>query len=90
MGNPACTHRYTILEAPSTFGLRSTGVERLPEVLLQHGLAERLRARHAGRVQPRTPRSPERDPEANTLNAQAIVQYTLELADALGPLLDGG
>jgi arginase len=82
--------RYAIVEAPSVFGLRSTGVDRLPDVLLEQGLAERLRARRAGRVEPQTPRSPDRDPEANTLNAQSIVRYTVELADALGPLLDGG
>lgn len=90
MTDEARTRHYAVLEAPSIFGLRSLGVDRLPEVLLKHGLVERLRGRHAGVVAPRTPRSPDRDPEANTLNARAIAQYSYQLADAVGPLLEGG
>jgi arginase len=90
MQNPAGERRYAILEAPAIYGLRSTGVDRLPEVLLKHGLAERLGARRAGPVTPDMPRSPDRDPEANTLNARAIAKYTPELANAVGRLLDGG
>ena len=86
--NPA--RRYALLEAPSTLGLRSTGVEQLPSALLRHGLAERLHARRAGRVAPRVPRSAERDPQTKTLNAAAIASYTRDLANAVGPLLDGG
>jgi arginase len=58
--------------------------------LLKHRLAERLRAHHAGRVEPRISRSAEPDPETKTLNAPAIASYTHELADAVGPLLDAG
>jgi arginase len=90
MQNPARERHYAILEAPAIYGLRSTGVERLPEVLLKCGLAERLRARRVGRVAPTIPRSPDRDPEANVLNARAIAKYTAELANAVAPLLDGG
>jgi arginase len=90
MENQAHERRYAILEAPAIYGLRSTGVDRLPEVLLNHGLAERLRARRVGPVAPDTPRSPVRDPEANILNARAIAKYTAKLANAVGPLLDGG
>jgi arginase len=86
----ARTRHYAILEAPSILGLRSTGVDRLPEILLKHGLAERLHGRHAGRVVPDTPRSPDRDPGANTLNARGIVKYSYQLADAVGSLLEGG
>ena len=82
--------RYALLEAASTLGLRSTGVEQLPSVLLQHGLAERLPGRRAGRIEPGVPRSSERDRQTNTLNADAIASYTFELADALRPLLEGG
>lgn len=82
------TRRYAFLEAPSTLGLRSSGVERLPKVLLQHGLAERVPGRRAGRVAPRMPRSSDRDSQTKTLNASAIASYTHDLADALGPLLD--
>jgi hypothetical protein len=42
--------RYAIIEAPSILGLPSTGAERLGQCLLNHGLAERLNARYAGRV----------------------------------------
>jgi arginase len=90
MENQAHERRYAILEAPAIYGLRSNGVDRLPEVLLKHGLAERLRARRVGAVAPGMPRSPVRDPEANVLNARAIARYTAELADAVGTLLDGG
>jgi arginase len=90
MEDQGLTRRYALLEAPSTLGLRSTGVEQLPAVLLQHGLAERLHARRAGRVAPGVPRSPDRDLQTKTLNAGAIASYTHDLADAVGPLLDGG
>ncbi len=45
-------NRYAIIEAPSILGLKPTGVDRLPAVLLQHGLADQLHARRAGRVVP--------------------------------------
>ncbi len=79
---------YAVLEAPSTLGLRSSGVELLPSALLKHGLADRIGARHAGRVEPDVARSNERDPQTKTLNAAAIARYTVQLADAVGPLLD--
>lgn len=41
---------YAILEAPSTLGLATDGVERLPGRLLDLGLAERIQARRAGRL----------------------------------------
>jgi arginase len=79
---------YAVLEAPSTLGLRSNGVELLPSVLRKHGFIERLRARHAGRVEPDIARTGERDARTQILNAQAIAHYTGQLADAIGPLLD--
>jgi arginase len=82
--------RYAVLEAPSTFGLRSHGVEQLPAALLGHGLAQRLLARRAGRVEPSVARSLDRDPETQVMNAAAIRNYTHRLADALGPLLRDG
>jgi arginase len=81
---------YAILEAPSILGLRSTGVERLPSVLLEHGLAERLHARRAGRVEPDGARSAERDPVTKTLNARAIARYTSQLADAVEAIREKG
>lgn len=82
-------HQYAVLEAPSTLGLRSEGVERLPEVLLREGLAERLSARHAGCIEPDS-RSSRRDPETNVLNGKDIASYAYKLADATGALLDAG
>lgn len=41
---------YAILEAPSTLGLATDGVEHLPDQLLGLGLAERIHARRADRL----------------------------------------
>jgi arginase len=80
---------YAILEAPAIFGLRSSGVDQLPEALLRYGLAEGLlKARHAGRVEPGATRSGERDPLTNILNAPQIASYTTKLADAVQGLLE--
>jgi arginase len=79
--------RYAIIEAPSNLGLRPTGVELLPQALLRHGLAERLRARHAIRLE--VPRYDDmRDPDTLTLNAQAIAAWSPKLADAFADVLD--
>jgi arginase len=87
---PSEARRYALIEAPSTFGLLSDGVEQLPRALTKHGLAEHIGARHAGRVEPSVPRAKERDPETGVLNAKAIADYTVQLADAVGPVLDAG
>jgi arginase len=83
------TPRFAIIEAPSTLGLRPTGVELLPEALLRAGLAERLNARHAGRVDP-PPHDASRDRETMMLNPTGIRDYSIELADAVGSVLDRG
>lgn len=80
---------YAIIEAPSVLGLRQTGVERLAERLLELGLAERLNARRAGRVDP-PPYDPHRDAETQTVNAAAIAAWTPKLADAVEAVLDRG
>jgi arginase len=41
-----------IIDVPSNLGLRPSGVEQLPSALERAGLASRLRARRAGRVEP--------------------------------------
>jgi arginase len=79
--------RYAIIEAPSILGLKPTGVDGLPSRLLRNGLADRLDARHAGRVEPPA-YSAERDPQTRTLNAQAIAAWTPQLADAVEQVLD--
>lgn len=81
--------RYAIVEAPSVLGLFPAGVERLPEALLDAGLAGVLGARHAGRVNP-PPYDPRRDPVTGLLNPRSLVEYSHQLADATGEVLDGG
>jgi arginase len=81
---------YAIVEAPSILGLRPSGVEQLPDVLLGHGLADALRARRAERVVPADAYESERDPATLTLNAKAIAQYSSKLADAVGRVVDRG
>ena len=83
------TRPYAILEAPSTLGLATDGVERLPDQLLKLGLAERIRARRAGRLTV-PPKDPTPDPETRTLNAKAIAAWSPKLADAVGAVLDSG
>jgi arginase len=80
---------YAVIEAPSILGLKPTGVDGLGRTLLEHGLADRVNARYAGRVEP-PPYNPERDPETGTLNAHSIVQWSPQLADAIGQVLDRG
>ncbi len=80
--------RYAVIEAPSILGLRSSGVDLLPSALLQAGLLERLRARHAGRVVPDIQRERERDSATLTLNAAGIAAYSRTLADVVGQVLD--
>jgi arginase len=82
--------RFAVIEAPSILGLRPTGVETLPEALLQAGLVDRLRARRVGRFAPETPYDPVRDPTTLTLNAAGIASYSRILADAIGAVIDGG
>ncbi|MBB4482434.1 arginase family protein [Rhizobium etli] len=80
---------YAILEAPSTLGLATEGVERLPDQLLDFGLAERIHARRAGRLAVPA-KDPTPDPETGTLNARAIAEWSPKLADAVGAVLDAG
>jgi arginase len=79
--------RFAIVEAPSVLGLFPKGVETLPDALLGAGLAERLGARRAGRVEPPA-YNPQRDPETKLLNPQGLAQYAVALADRLEPLLE--
>ena len=81
--------RFAIVEAPSILGLKPTGVETLPDTLLANGLAERLNAGRAARVEP-LQYSTDRDPLTLTLNAQEISVYSPRLADAIGSVLDKG
>ncbi len=86
MSNRIAPRRYAVIEAPSTLGLEAEGVETLPDRLLELGLAERIGARRAGRLDV-PPKSSERDPDSGVLNADAIVAWTPQLADAIGAIL---
>jgi len=81
--------RRAVLEAPSVLGLFPGGVERLPEALLDAGLADAVGARRAGRVPPLA-YDPVRDPASGLLNPTAIRAYARSLAEATGRLLDAG
>jgi arginase len=81
--------RFAVVEAPSVLGLFPKGVETLPAALVDAGLAERLGARHAGRVAP-PPYDDRRDPETRLLNPRGLARYAVALADRLQPLLEAG
>src|SRR5688572_20577808 len=83
-------NRYAVLEAPSILGLKPTGVDRLPSTLLQHGLADQLHARRAGRVAPSAAYNATRDPQTLTLNARGIAEYSVRLADAVSDIIGRG
>jgi len=76
-----------ILEAPSTLGLATDGVERLPEQLLGLGLAQRIHARRTERLAVSS-KNPAPDPETGILNARAIAAWSPHLADAVEAALD--
>lgn len=80
---------FAILEAPSVLGLFPNGVETLPQALLAAGLAERLDARHEGRIDA-PPYDARRDPATLLRNPRGIADYSVALADAVGRLLDAG
>lgn len=83
------TLSYSILEAPSTLGLATDGVERLPDRLLDLGLAQRIHARRAGRLAVPA-KNPTPDAKTRTLNATAIAAWSPKLADAVEAVLDAG
>lgn len=62
---------YAIVQAPSILGLKPAGVEQLAERLLAEGLADRVNARLADRLDV-PPYDPNPDPDTLTLNAAAI------------------
>ena len=80
---------YAIVEAPSVLGLFPGGVERLPEALLEAGLADRLNARRAGQVVP-PPYDPKRDTVTGLLNPTGLRDYAHQLAMATDEVLDRG
>lgn len=87
VAGPMPTRSHVIIEAPSSLGLASDGVEDLPDSLLGFGLAERIGARRAGRVTV-PDKNPTPDPDTLTLNAGAIAAWSPMLADAVEAALD--
>ncbi|MDF3148382.1 MULTISPECIES: arginase family protein [unclassified Streptomyces] len=78
-----------IIEAPSVLGLRPSGVQELPEALLDAGLPVGLDAVRVGRVEP-SAYDPTRDADTGILNPHGIAEYSIRLADAVGGVLDAG
>jgi arginase len=62
-------------------------VERLPDRLLELGLAQGLRARESARL-PAPRKEPVRDARTGVLNAEAIASWSPGLADAVESVLD--
>ena len=83
------TMDYAIIEAPTNLGLRPTGVEKLADVLLGHGLDKRIRARRAGRLTV-PPYDSRRGPPTNTLNGETIAAWSPALADSVERVLGRG
>ena len=80
---------FTIIEAPSNLGLKPDSVEHLAGALLDAGLARRLDARrHARLAVP--PYDPRRDPDTGILNAARIRDFSVMLADIVGPVVARG
>jgi arginase len=78
---------YMIVEAPSHLGLRAGGVEALPAALIRAGLADRLGAQRGDRLP--VPAFDQRiDPETRMLNPGGLRDYAVQLADAVGAVVD--
>ncbi len=92
--SPSKRH-LTVLGAPSNLGLKppstgkEPGVRSMAQVLREHGVVSRLQAEDAGTVVPPTYGSII-DPSTKIRNAPAIREYSIQLADRLGSLLDEG
>lgn len=78
-----------MLRVETNLGLRPGGVERLGEVLLDLGLAERLGASLAG-VVPAPEFDERRDPAFGARNVPAIAELARRQADRVGEILDAG
>jgi arginase len=82
-----------ILDAPSNLGLRppleghQPGVWRLPRAVRAQGILARLGAQDGGAV-PRLSYSPESDAATGFRNGPRIAEYTGQLADKIGALLE--
>ncbi|MFF8844173.1 arginase family protein [Streptomyces sp. NPDC015127] len=78
-----------IIEAPSVLGLRPTGVQDLPQALLEAGLMSLPGTVRADRVEAPA-YDPRRDEATGVLNPAAIARYSVDLADTVGGVLRRG
>jgi arginase len=80
-----------ILSAPSILGLKSAGVEKLPESLLEHGLKEKLRSGQPVLTVPTLNHEydPLRDPSSRLLNEKKLREFSGTLYDSIIETLDG-
>jgi len=83
------SYKYSIIEAPSNLGLKDTGVDLLPEVLLSCGLADRLSADLAEKIK-QMPYDKRRDSTTGLLNTKSVAQYSKLLAHAVNRVLSQG
>ncbi|QQK75443.1 arginase family protein [Salicibibacter cibarius] len=81
--------KFAIIEAPSVLGLYSSGVENLPDALLAAGLADCLGARRVARVLS-PPYNNRRDPGTLLLNGEGIADYSFNLANVVGDVINAG
>lgn len=77
---------FAVISAPTNLGLRPSGVEQLPQALINAGLLQRLSATDAGLVPP-PPYNPQRDPDTRVLNPKAIRDYSIALANQVEAVL---
>lgn len=83
---------WAIVEAPSSLGLRATGVRRLPDALLRAGLANELpgTVRRAARVEPAADGGDVVDEATGLLHGPALAAYSRALASEVETVLDAG
>ena len=78
--------RFVVIEAPSILGLKPTGVEHLPDALIDANLLQELDAQNGGTIEA-PPYDPERDKTTLLLNAHSIRTYSVRLAEAVTSVL---
>ena len=81
--------RITIVEAPSSLGLATDGVEMLPERLRALGLAEQIDADRSIRLQAPA-KTGVLDLRTRVLNAPEIAAWSPQLANAVASVIDDG